>query len=891
MSYNNPKIVIWNARGIRHKQIEFFDFLQRNKIDIALITETWLTSDIRFSHVNYACYRQDRESVIGGGVAILINKNIKHSIAHMPKLDVIEALCVEINVENSLKFKICSAYFPGRRSTSERKILFRRDILKLFRQNSDFLIGGDLNCRHQSWGCLRANCWGNILNDILATHSRLSLLNTMEPTYIPSNASQNPSTLDVFITNTNNLFSQPIALSSLSSDHLPVCTTLNISASANSFVGKYKYAAANWNRFRSYISNNINIDNLSLSNTNVSHEIDKHIEYFIGTVTAAADNSIPKTSAQCPQAPSLPQYIIHLIRLRNSARRKWIRYRQYFYRDEYVMLNSQINNEISMFRNRYWNSLLSSFSKGSKPFWKVAKVIKKKNCNISPLKSLGTAYVTQEEKAHILAKTFADNHLISANLSDIETSYEVEVSIAELARIISHADESSLTNVVTVKNIINETSPRKSVGLDNISNRLLKALPPKGIRYLVFIFNACLRICYFPKEWKTAKVIPIAKPGKPKDNPLSYRPISLLSSIGKILEKIIKRQLLTYIETNEILPKEQFGFRCGHSTSHQVLRIKNHIQKGFNLKCSTGLVLLDIEKAFDTVWHDALVHKMYKFGFPTALIKIVQNFLQHRFFAVHIGNVHSSLQGVPFGVPQGSVLGPVLFNIYISDIPNLFPNTHLAMFADDTAIYSSSILPCDILQCLQNSLHKIEKFFHRWKIKANPNKSQAVFFTRRRKQTFFPTRKLNLYSEEIDWSNECKYLGLVLDSKLTFEKHVSKTIHKINLTIKILYPFINRRSGLSIDNKIIIFKTIFLAILSYGSPVWCDCANTHLGKLQICQNKILKMMLNLPWHFSTRRLHKRANVNFISTTINKLKTNFFEKCRYSDNELIQQLIL
>lgn len=188
-------------------------------------------------------------------------------------------------------------------------------------------------------------------------------------------------------------------------------------------------------------------------------------------------------------------------------------------------------------------------------------------------------------------------------------------------------------------------------------------------------------------------------------------------------------------------------------------------------------------------------------------------------------------------------------------------------------------------------MRKIEKFFHRWKIKANPNKSQAVFFTRRRKQTFFPTRKLNLYSEEIDWSNECKYLGLVLDSKLTFEKHVSKTIHKINLTIKILYPFINRRSGLSIDNKIIIFKTIFLAILSYGSPVWCDCANTHLGKLQICQNKILKMMLNLPWHFSTRRLHKRANVNFISTTINKLKTNFFEKCRYSDNELIQQLIL
>lgn len=135
------------------------------------------------------------------------------------------------------------------------------------------------------------------------------------------------------------------------------------------------------------------------------------------------------------------------------------------------------------------------------------------------------------------------------------------------------------------------------------------------------------------------------------------------------------------------------------------------------------------------------------------------------------------------------------------------------MFADDTAIYSSSMLPCDILQCLQNSLHKIEKFFHRWKIKANPNKSQAVFFTRRRKQTFFPTRKLNLYSEEIDWSNECKYLGLVLDSKLTFEKHVSKTIHKINLTIKILYPFINRRSGLSIDNKIIIFKTIFLASL------------------------------------------------------------------------------
>lgn len=212
---------------------------------------------------------------------------------------------------------------------------------------------------------------------------------------------------------------------------------------------------------------------------------------------------------------------------------------------------------------------------------------------------------------------------------------------------------------------------------------------------------------YFPDSWKLAKVIPIPKSGKPPENPESYRPISLFSNLSKVFEKVLKEVILKHISENNIFINEQFGFRAHHSSTHQVLRICNHIKSNRDIVKSTGMVLLDIEKAFDTVWHDGLLYKLIHLRFPPYICKIVQSFLTRRRFVVQVNSGVSDLMFFNSGVPQGSVLAPILYNIYVSDFPKL-PNCHTAIFADDTAIFSSHELALNIESNLLNVIKIVE---------------------------------------------------------------------------------------------------------------------------------------------------------------------------------------
>lgn len=300
------------------------------------------------------------------------------------------------------------------------------------------------------------------------------------------------------------------------------------------------------------------------------------------------------------------------------------------------------------------------------------------------------------------------------------------------------------------------------------------------------------------------------------------------------------------------------------------------------------MILLDIEKAFDSVWHDGLLYKMINYNFPPFLCKLVQSFLSGRSFKVLVNSSVSSLTYFQSGVPQGSVLGPILYNLFTSDFPYL-SNCEAAIFADDTAILSSHEFSLNIETNLRNAMEVLEHYYNTWKIKLNGDKLQAIFFTRKRKPCYLPNSQLQIYGSAVTWSNCVKYLGIHLDTKLTFNEHISRTLQKVNIAIKILYPFINRKSGLSNHNKLIIYKVIFQALLLYGCPVWGNCAQCYIKKLQVSQNRLLKMMLDLSWHHSTLNLHKRANVELISARIHKLTSKFISKCVFADNHLINDL--
>lgn len=214
---------------------------------------------------------------------------------------------------------------------------------------------------------------------------------------------------------------------------------------------------------------------------------------------------------------------------------------------------------------------------------------------------------------------------------------------------------------------------------------MLKKLPFRAIVLITLIFNGCLKIGYFPDVFKLAKVIPIPKQGKDAKIPSSYRPNSLLSCLGKLLERVLYARVNKYADENDLIARKQFGFRPQHSTVHQLQRVVNIIKSNKRMRKSTGLLLLDIEKAFDSIWHNGLIYMLNSFGLPKYLLRILKSFVTARKFAVTVGKSTSSSRNIPAGLPQGSVLSPLLYCLYISDFVS--PKCcKMSYYADDTGI-------------------------------------------------------------------------------------------------------------------------------------------------------------------------------------------------------------
>lgn len=887
MYNNNINIVTWNARGIRNKKDELFNFLLTNNIDVCLISETMLNESISIKHREFYCYRNDREHNRGGGVAILIRKNVQHSLLPPINTSLIENIGVKIRTINGNYINIYSCYFPGGSAgrDNRKKIQFKSDLQKFYSSSEQFVIGGDFNSRHNLWGCQRSNCWGNLLFEKLDTEN-FQIIYPSDHTYIPSDPRRQASTLDFFLTNIYNSLSSARAINDLCSDHLPVMISINreFNSVQKSF---FDFKRANWPRYSSFIKRNLVVPDVNHHFN--PHQIDSMIITFNDILSQAVNHSVP-TKSYAVNTQTLPQHIKHMIQIRNVYRRNWKRYRDETDHTRTKEYNYRITEEIKKFKNITWSNKLATLEKGSSPFWNISKILKKKSTVIPILKNNNITYHTQQEKCEILAQTFSSNHSISANLSDQSTTADVNIAINNLNNsILSAPDNEILVSVDTVASIIKNIKPKKSPGADGITNKCLKALPKKGLKYITAVINACLRQSYFPKIWKHSKIIPIRKPNKSADCPLSYRPISLLSSLSKIMEKILKEKLTDFIGSENILPTQQFGFRKEHNTVQPLVRIRNIVNSNFTIGKSTGMVLLDIKAAFDSVWHNGLIFKLIRFNFPPMLIKIIQSFLSERTFSVYIGSNHSSQYDILAGCPQGSCLSPILYNIYTADFP-LLEGCLTSIFADDTAILSSEILAVDVLSNLQAALTVVQSYFTKWKIMVNPQKTQSIYFSRRYKPCFLPQHPIMFNNNLISWMDKVKYLGVILDPKLKFQHHVPYIIDKVNNLIRLLYPLINRNSKLNIENKTLIMKSIFHAIMFYAAPVWSTSAQCHIKKLQITQNKLLKMIHNLPWHHSTQRLHTLANVELVNTRLNRLTQNFNVRCLNSEHLHINEIV-
>ncbi|GBP38957.1 RNA-directed DNA polymerase from mobile element jockey [Eumeta japonica] len=241
-------------------------------------------------------------------------------------------------------------------------------------------------------------------------------------------------------------------------------------------------------------------------------------------------------------------------------------------------------------------------------------------------------------------------------------------------------------------------------GYDLVDATLLKQLPKKGLLLILAIFNACLRLSFYPSQWKIAQVVMIQKPGKLAHDVTSYRPISLLPVVGKLLEKIVLNRMREHL--TEIIPTHQFGFREGHGTIEQVHRLVDVIGRALENKLYCCAAFLDISQAFDKVWHSGLLYKIKKM-LPHSFFPLLKSYLENRCYEVKINSDTSDMHVIRSGVPQGSVLGPVLYLIYTADLP-AHASTTTATYADDTAILSTHENQDSASDSLQQHLNLIE---------------------------------------------------------------------------------------------------------------------------------------------------------------------------------------
>ncbi|GFS67365.1 RNA-directed DNA polymerase from mobile element jockey [Trichonephila clavipes] len=346
-----------------------------------------------------------------------------------------------------------------------------------------------------------------------------------------------------------------------------------------------------------------------------------------------------------------------------------------------------------------------------------------------------------------------------------------------------------------------------------------------------------------------------------------------------------KAELLaeTFQDSNFINPN-QFGFTKRLSTCHPLLRLTKKIASGFQRGRSTGAVFLDIQKAFDRVCIGGLIYKLITNNFLPALIHIINSYLTNRSYQVRVKDSLSNVYKVNLGALQGSLLGPIIFNIYINDIPT-HPQTSLNIYADDTAIATTLKNHKSITKHLNNHLKLLETYFNTWKIKLNVEKTVAVLFTRKRKAATPPT----LYSTPLQWSQNTIYLGLLFDSKLTWKQHILHARNKFRNALRLIYPLISRDSTMTRENKVLLYTAVLRPILSYGSPVWGYAAKSNLKTLEISQNKTIRMIVHANMYMRNSDIYKALKLPTFKSYIKKLATKFFESLHLTNNHHILNL--
>ena len=483
-------------------------------------------------------------------------------------------------------------------------------------------------------------------------------------------------------------------------------------------------------------------------------------------------------------------------------------------------------------------------SNDPRTYWKIMKSFIKQNDSAYVLPPLyymkdcaEKIAFTDEEKCNILNDYFCSVTRLDEN----------EKPLPAFQKRCEHSLDAVQITKYEIEKIINELPVNKACGPDLIHHKLLKPIAQEISLPLEILFNRSLIEKSYPKIWKVALVTPIFKKGD-KSSPSNYRPISLISCVGKVFERIIFKHTFQYLLQNKLLYDYQSGFIPGHSTVHQLIEIYDNICKSLNNKDYNCIAFCDVSKAFDRVWHRGLIHKLEGYGISGNLLAWFSSYISNRSQKVCYKNSVSSSQNIYAGVPQGSVLGPLLFLLYINDIADEIQGL-TRLFADDTSVGNTSSNTLSIVTKTNLDLSKIRNWAKTWLVKFNPNKTDIVIFTNRPLDV--SDIRFEFDEKEIIPVDQHKHLGVTFLSNGKWSAHIDNIISqaskRINILRKVKY-LLNR------NNILKLYTTFIRPLLEYLSEVWNNCSEQDSTRLERIQLEAARIATGLPSYSSKASL-------------------------------------
>ena len=809
-------------------------------IDVLCVTETWLSSSSAAALLNLPGFqppvRCDRSNLRGGGVAVYVR-------CGLPAVQVdfhsqLEAVCIQLRLPRRRTVYIVTVYRPPRGPlTVPEFVSFLESSLESLHRSSTSTVClvGDFNAKSSLWWSGQStNEPGEQLFNFAVANGFAQIIEGPTRDVGGPTAAQ----LDLMFIDNVELVDSFAVLSPVA-DHCPTVMHLCLSRRREPTV-QYTLRNFELGDLPGLVAFLHDVDwSPVYSALDPEVALGKWYDIFLSAVSSF----VPETTVTS-RPNNKPWYSSHLHRLRRQRDRLFNRCKGLSSEHRVSALYRKVRNwyvsELRHAERVYYQHMCCQLSqcelrKHPRRWWSAAKAAcgLQSRDRIPPLKDNGVIHLSAGDKASCLNAAFASQCSASPATSkpDLEDQSTAMFSFVpvEITAVLEHLSVLPLC---------------KAPGLDGICHRLLKGCADSIAAPLCHVFNLSLSQGRFPSVWKRAVITPIYKGKADRCDAKSYRLIALLSTVSKLLEAFVRKQLLHHCLANNIIPDEQYGFLPKRSVVWQLLAVLDEWEKAFDEGRHVHACFLDIAKAFDRVDHGLLLHKLASMGVNGAELAWFESYLCGRSICTAVDGVRSSMSPISSGVPQGSVLGPLLFVLYFADLPAVV-KTKCALFADDSLVYDTNCSGDSLAPCcqLQDDLNEVQSWADTWASKFNAEKSAHVRFSKRQLASESP--QLCLSSAAIPAKDSVKHLGVCLTSSLWWSAHVKMVMQQTSCKMSALKRLAYRVVG---SNDFI--KQLYLVVvrptLEHACAAWSNCLKADSMALERVQLSVARAVLRLP---------------------------------------------